>query len=510
MEKTAGDIHQSKKKQPEVFLVRNVVVEDTEILQRARCGKFSIALLLLAFPASCSSGFDSGSVSYLIPVASVDLGLAPYDRALLQSSCYAGMILSGMLWGFLSDAFGRKKLLVFGFLLDALMNVLAGAFPILSLMILFKFLAGIMICGPSPIFTAYISEVYPKKGRDLAVLSTGFYSAMGQILQAGLAMLIIPLQIPKEIPFKSWQLFQMACSLPSLISGIGCIFFVESPKFLADKGNHEGALKACQTIYTINTGNQSATYPVKRLNHMGRKTEDKSNFSKFLEGMDIFKPPFVQKALIIFVIYLGAVGSHNSLRLWMPEILTLVSTSTLDPEEGFCPLLHEGNLWRSNLTTANMKSEEVYSKMMLVNTGCLIGQFALLFFINYIKMKTMQFNCILAGIACLLVIPLISADYVAIIISIFMALYDICIMCIINEVVQIFPTRIRATSISVLMLISRIGTLSLNFLMANLIYTYCEYLFDGMALLGLVIAGLILIIPNKPIEDNLSKPSKEN
>nr|XP_024219749.1 synaptic vesicle 2-related protein-like [Halyomorpha halys] len=160
MEKTAGDIHQSKKKQPEVFLVRNVVVEDTEILQRARSnstyssadletaitktgwGKFSIALLLLAFPASCSSVFDSGSMSYLIPVASVDLGLAPNDRALLQSSCYAGMILSGMLWGFLSDAFGRKKLLVLGFLLDALMNVLAGAFPILSLMILFKFLAG--------------------------------------------------------------------------------------------------------------------------------------------------------------------------------------------------------------------------------------------------------------------------------------------------------------------------------------------------------------------------------
>nr|XP_014292323.2 uncharacterized protein LOC106691161 [Halyomorpha halys] len=194
----------------------------------------------------------------------------------------------------------------------------------------------------------------------------------------------------------------------------------------------------------------------------------------------------------------------------MPEILTLVNTSTLDPEEGFCPLLQEGNLWRSNLTTENMKSEAVFSKMMLVNTGGLIGQLALLFVVNYIGMKTIQLICILAGIACSLAIPLISADYVPIIISIFMGLYGICIFCVLNVVVQIFPTRIRATSISVLMLVSRIGILSLNFLMANLIYTYCECLFYGMALLGLVIGGLMLIIPNKPIEDNLQKPSKEN
>ncbi|XP_066900961.1 putative transporter svop-1, partial [Halyomorpha halys] len=104
MGETADD--QSKKTQPEVVIVRDVVVEDTEILQRARS----------------NSTYSS----------------ADLETAITKT----GMILSGMLWGFLSDAFGRKKLLVLGFLLDALMNVLAGAFPILSLMILFKFLAG--------------------------------------------------------------------------------------------------------------------------------------------------------------------------------------------------------------------------------------------------------------------------------------------------------------------------------------------------------------------------------
>ncbi|CAH1407022.1 unnamed protein product, partial [Nezara viridula] len=83
-------------------------------------------------------------MSYVIPAASKDLGLTPKDKAMLQSACFAGMISSGLFWGFLSDALGRKKLLVIGFLADGILNVLAGAFPILSLMIVFKFLSGFM------------------------------------------------------------------------------------------------------------------------------------------------------------------------------------------------------------------------------------------------------------------------------------------------------------------------------------------------------------------------------
>ncbi|CAH1407024.1 unnamed protein product [Nezara viridula] len=227
----------------EVIVVSDIVVQDSRrhssSVQRTRsnsacsadletaitktgCGKFNIALLLLSFPVSCTSGFDTGSMSFVIPAASVDLGLT-YDNV-------------------------RTR-----------MGLLVGCFR---------------------------QEETPS-----------------------MAMWIIPIQVPSEIPFTSWQLFQMACCLPALISGIGCIFFVESPKFLADKGNHEGALKVCQTIYSINTGNLSTTYPIKRLKHTGRKNEKKSNFSKFLDGMDIFRPPFIQKAAIIFIIHLGAVGS---------------------------------------------------------------------------------------------------------------------------------------------------------------------------------------------------------
>nr|XP_024217201.1 synaptic vesicle 2-related protein-like [Halyomorpha halys] len=479
-------------------------------LSKCGFGIFNIALLLLSFPASTTAAFEAGSMSYVIPAASNDLGLTPNDKAMLHSARFAGMMASGFLWGFISDALGRKKLLVLGFLLNGTLNILAGIFPILSLMIVFKFLTGFIFCGPSSIFMAYVSEVFLKKGRNIAVLSMGTYNAIGQITQAGLAMWIIPMKVPSQIPLDSWQLFQMVCALPSLISGIGCIFFVESPKFLADKGYHEEALKVCRTIYSINTRNPASNYPIKKLKHDSTKNDDRSNFSKFMDGMDIFKPPFINKAVIIFFIHLGAVGLNNILRLWLPEMFSLVSSSNLDPEEGLCPLLHEGNLARSNLTSEQLKNEDVYFKMMLVNVGGLIGHICFLISVSFVGKKIMEFGCIMVAGVNSFIIPLISAEYVIILSSISLTLYNICIFCNINIMVELFPTRIRATSVSVLMMISRTGTFCLNFVIANLIYDYCQYLFYGFTFYSLVMAALTLLIPQKPIEQKPPKPSKLN
>ncbi|CAH1406695.1 unnamed protein product [Nezara viridula] len=197
----------------------------------------------------------------------------------------SGMISSGFVWGFLSDKLGRKKLLVIGFLLDFLMNFLTGLVPSLPFMLVFKYLSGFMVSGPFSIFTAYISEVFLSKRRDIAVLSSGIFSAVGNIIQAALAMWIIPSEVPFQLPLKSWQLFHMTCGIPSLLCGLGCIFCVESPKFLVDHGDHVKALE------------------VKKLQHQISKSDKKKSFRDSMnETVAIFRPPFVKRALLGFII----------------------------------------------------------------------------------------------------------------------------------------------------------------------------------------------------------------
>ncbi|XP_014280277.1 synaptic vesicle glycoprotein 2C [Halyomorpha halys] len=480
-------------------------------ISKSGCGKFNLAMLILAIPAAWTSGFVSGSMSYVIPAAAADLDLTPTGKASLQSACYAGMISSGFIWGFLSDKLGRKKLLVIGFLLDFVMNFLTGIVPSLPFMLVFKYLSGFMVAGPFSIFTAYISEVFLSKRRDVAVLSAGIFSSIGNIAQAALAMWIIPSEVPFQLPLKSWQLYHISCGIPSLICGIGCMFCVESPKFLIDHGDHQKALEVCRTIYTINTGNSPTTYPVKRLHHQISKNEAKKSFRESMnETVAIFRPPFVKRALLGFIIQFIVVAAANTLRLWLPEMLMLVNSSELDTEQGLCTLLVEGNRASTGSTSAQRESQtQVYTEMMFVNLGSMFGHIVFILLVSYLGKKILLIACsILSGVFAI-IIPLVNSAYVFLPASAFIATNNVAFYSNIGIVVAVFPTRVRATMVGTTMLLGRSGILLVNFLIANLIYSFCDYFFYSLAVMsiGLTILGFFLSM--EPIDEGTPKFKKQ-
>lgn len=60
---------------------------------------------------------------------------------------YQGMITSAILWGFCSDILGRKKLLVYGYLLDGFFNILCAFSTSFVAISIFKFIGGFMWVG---------------------------------------------------------------------------------------------------------------------------------------------------------------------------------------------------------------------------------------------------------------------------------------------------------------------------------------------------------------------------
>lgn len=52
------------------------------------------------------------------------------------------MISSAFMWGFLSDTLGRKKLLVYGYLVDGLFNVGVTLSQTKMMMMVFKYFSG--------------------------------------------------------------------------------------------------------------------------------------------------------------------------------------------------------------------------------------------------------------------------------------------------------------------------------------------------------------------------------
>lgn len=482
---------------------------------KAGFGKFNYFILLIAIPASCTSTFVVGAMSYVIPVAGSELELTPMRKALLQSAPYAGMISSAFVWGAMSDSFGRKNLLAIGYILDFIMNTLCAAIPHWIPILIFKFLSGSMVSGPFSIFVAYLSEVFILKKRDLAVLSIGIFSGALQCLHVGLAFLVIPAKFPDWLPLKSWQLFIFFCGFPSLITGISCAFCVESPKFLTEKGKPEKALDVCKTIYAINTGRSRNSYPVKKIRKpaeiMGNN-EENSVLNKIMATTSVLKAPYVNRLLMMFVMQGAAVVTANLIVLWLPEMLTVVANA--DPEianktNTLCPLLVSGQQRAATSRERESSRESVYYEMFILQAINFCSQIVFVIVVKYVTKKLIILVVSTVAVCCVITIPFIDGKYIFIPSAVTAAIQGIVFMALLGLLVEIFPTSVRATSVSVVMMSGRIGVLVANFLMANLMYSYCEYIFYFIATLCLSIIVVCSFLNTAPIEAPSNEGTKQ-
>lgn len=86
------------------------------------------------------------------------------------------------------------------------------------------------------------------------IISYKIYQKM-YLFIPGIAWIIIPhtFKIKNEyILFKSWNLFIIMCSLPSIILACLLMKLPESPKFLLSQGRHDETLNCLNFVYKWN------------------------------------------------------------------------------------------------------------------------------------------------------------------------------------------------------------------------------------------------------------------
>nr|XP_040223800.2 uncharacterized protein LOC120950102 [Anopheles coluzzii] len=318
-------------------------------------GRFNYLLLLVAMPCCMTTVFETTTMSYVLPSAECDLNLTLADKGMLNAITYTGMITSAFLWGFLSDTYGRKRLLVVGFLLDSTFNVLCALSQNMVAIMVFKFMGGFVICGPFAVLMAYLSEFHSLQHRSRVMIVLGvFYSAANMLLPA-LAWLIIPqswnLIIGDGVlEIHSWQIFLAVSCLPGVLSGISVMFLPESPKFLMSKGQNERALAIFRRLYAINTRDQQE-FPIRVLVDelspvsgpivpaSGKQASSKptthpspaaaaaapSGLGEGFRQLGImFRKPHLTNACLVYGIQFGILLGLNTFRLWVPQLFTII------------------------------------------------------------------------------------------------------------------------------------------------------------------------------------------
>ncbi len=168
--------------------------------------------------------------------------------------CLAGAVISG--W--MSDRFGRKRLLILSATLFIISSVGTGSAESFVSFIFFRILGGVGIGLASNLSPMYISEVSPGKVRGAFVSINQLTIVIGilaaQFINWKIAMPVPPGATVNDILNSwngqtGWRWMFYACTVPAILFFVLMWFVPESPRWLAKKReNHGRVLKILEKI----------------------------------------------------------------------------------------------------------------------------------------------------------------------------------------------------------------------------------------------------------------------
>jgi len=213
------------------------------------------------------------------------------------AGCLAGAVLSG--W--LSDRFGRKKLLLLSAGLFLAASLGTGAARSFNEFIIFRIVGGIGIGLASNLSPMYIAEVTPAHVRGRFVSINQLTIVIG-ILAAQLINWRIAQPVPAGATAadilaswngqSGWRWMFYACSVPAALFFVMMWFVPESPRWLAKKkSNHSRVLKILER-----TGGKDYAYAEIESIEASLATEVKGT------DLSVLKQPGVSKVLIIGIV----------------------------------------------------------------------------------------------------------------------------------------------------------------------------------------------------------------
>uniref|UniRef100_A0A1A9VEL8 Major facilitator superfamily (MFS) profile domain-containing protein n=1 Tax=Glossina austeni TaxID=7395 RepID=A0A1A9VEL8_GLOAU len=446
-----------------------------EAIETAGFGLFNFILILIAILCSTANIFSSTSISYILPIAECDLKLTLLNKGALNAVTYAGMITSAIVWGYLADTQGRKKILVIGCLADAISSACCSLSQNFQMLIVFKFIEGFAANGPCAVLFAYLTEFHNAKNRPRLSMILGIIQSFANLILPMLAWLILPQDwdfiIRGSFKVHSWQIFLFICGLPSLLSGVIFIVLPESPKFLMSQGRNTEALHVFQQIYAVNRRQSRDSYPIRqlieevpsrdstipsaiftvegkssKLNRSQKATSFKQSLHDgWVQMRPMFHKPLLSRSLHVYLMLFALLLGLNSIRLWLPQLFASISKYEAlhtDPSDStdMCTILE---------FSVN-KSQDVQS----YTSDCSAVRFLIILY--YSLLVAALFGIGLYWSTDSLTTLIISA--------LFLNTSSIATTSLNGLILTLFPTTLRTSVASLSMMFGRLGSLSGNLL----------------------------------------------
>ncbi|SIS93775.1 MFS transporter [Alicyclobacillus vulcanalis] len=372
--------------------------------------------------------------------------IAKSEQALLLSSAFLGMFIGSIGFNALADRVGRKAAFLGILSTYSVFTFIAAFSPNATVLIIFRFLAGLGIGALLPLCDVYLSEIFPAHNRGRIMAWTYTLEFCATPVEGFLARALVP----THFLMAGWRWLFVIGSVGAIIVWALQSLLPESPRWLESVGRHEEANRIL----------------AKFLSELGQSANELLVSGDTMEPKRVplgtlFTPTYAKRTVMLWIFQILQTFGYYGFGTLVPLVLAskgLTITTSLT----YAAVSFIGYPVGSLLSVPIV--ERMERKWIVVGAAFCMGVFGILF-----GMTTQPGLIMLFGFLYTLASNIFSNGY-----HIFQA--------------EIYPTSVRATAVGTAYSLSRLMSGLMPFILLPVLHAH------GATAMFSVVAGAMLLL----------------